>query len=114
MSAADIAATLGDAQRAGRSWHGGRTPKLRDGDAGRLLVWCFGGCGNRDILAKLRLFGLLGHVSSAVGACAAREAATRWLGEGRHVPIAMSSQSGSDFNNLLNGRAHGEIDNDAA
>ena len=50
MSAADIAHALGDARREGRGcrtrcpWHGGRSLTLRDGDGGRLPVWCFGGC----------------------------------------------------------------------
>lgn len=55
------------------------------------------------------------HDASGVGERAARDAAARWLGEGRLVRIAMPPQSGLDFNNLLNGRAQvEEIDHDAA
>src|SRR5262249_32420392 len=60
MSAADIAVALGDARREGRGWrcrcplHQGRSLTLRDGDGGRLLVWCFGGCDSRDVLDQLR------------------------------------------------------------
>ena len=50
MSAADIAHALGDARREGRGWrcrcplHQGRSLTLRDGDGGRVLVTCWGGC----------------------------------------------------------------------
>jgi hypothetical protein len=63
--AAEIAAALGDARREGRAWrcrcplHGGRSLILRDGDAGRVLATCWGGCDRRDVLAELRLRGLL-------------------------------------------------------
>jgi putative DNA primase/helicase len=65
MHAADAAAILGDAQREGRSWrcrcplHGGRSLVLRDGNQGRLLATCWGGCDRRDLLAELRRCGLL-------------------------------------------------------
>jgi putative DNA primase/helicase len=65
MNAAAIAAALGHARREGRSWrcrcplHGGRSLIIRDGDDGRLLVWCFGGCDRLDVLAELRRGGLL-------------------------------------------------------
>src|SRR5262249_15597617 len=39
--------------------HQGRSLTLRDSDGGRLLVWCFGGCDSRDVLAELRRRGLL-------------------------------------------------------
>jgi putative DNA primase/helicase len=60
MSAADITHALGDARRGGRGWccrcplHGGRSLILREGEGGRLLVSCFGGCNNHDVLAELR------------------------------------------------------------
>jgi putative DNA primase/helicase len=38
---------------------GGRSLVLRDGDAGRLLVTCWGGCDRHDVLAELRRLGLL-------------------------------------------------------
>jgi hypothetical protein len=65
MNAADIAAALGDAFRVGRFWrcrcpvHGGRSLTLRDGDGGRLLVTCWGGCDRLDVLAELHRLHLL-------------------------------------------------------
>ena len=65
MNAADIAHALGDARRDGRGWrcrcplHGGRSLTLRQGDGGRVLVWCFGGCNSHDVLAELRRCRLL-------------------------------------------------------
>ena len=65
MTAGEIALALGDARREGRGWrcrcplHGGRSLTLRDGDGGRLLVWCFGGCDSRDVFIELRRRGLL-------------------------------------------------------
>src|SRR5262249_47951373 len=64
MSAATIAAALGDAKREGRGWrcrcplHGGRSLTLRDGGGGRVLVLGFCGCGARDVLAGLHRRGL--------------------------------------------------------
>jgi putative DNA primase/helicase len=60
MNAADIAHALGDARREGRDWrchcplHGGRSLILRDGEGGRLLLRCFGGCDSHDVLDELR------------------------------------------------------------
>jgi hypothetical protein len=65
MTAADIAHALGDARREGRGWccrcplHGERSLSLRDGEGDRLLVWCFGGCDSRAVLAELRRRGTL-------------------------------------------------------
>jgi hypothetical protein len=65
VSAADIAAALGDARREGRAWRcqcplrGGRSLVIRDGDGGSLLVTCWGGCDRLDLLAQLRQRGLL-------------------------------------------------------
>ena len=65
MSAAEVAHALGDARREGRGWrcrcplHQGRSLTLRDGDGGRLLAWCFGGCDSRDVFIELRRRGLL-------------------------------------------------------
>ena len=70
MSAADIAHALGEARREGHGWrcrcplHQGRSLTLRDGDGGRLLAWCFGGCDSRDVLIELRRCGLLGGHTS--------------------------------------------------
>jgi hypothetical protein len=66
MTAAEIAAALGDARREGPTWrcrcplHGGHSLILRDGDGGRLLVTCWGDCDRLDVLAELRRLGLLG------------------------------------------------------
>jgi putative DNA primase/helicase len=60
VTAADTAHTLGDARREGREWrcrcplHGGRSLTLRDGEGGRVLVTCWGGCDRLDVLAELR------------------------------------------------------------
>lgn len=59
-AAADIAAALGDAHREGHAWrcrcplHGGCSLVIRDGDGGRLLATCWGGCDRLDVLAELR------------------------------------------------------------
>jgi putative DNA primase/helicase len=64
-TAAEIAAALGG-QREGRQWrcrcpiHSGHSLFVRDGDAGRILVYCHGGCDARDVLSELRRSGLLG------------------------------------------------------
>jgi len=78
MNAASVAEALGDASRTGRDWrcrcpvHGGRSLTLRDGDGGRLLVTCWGGCDRLDVLAELRIRGLLGgerdHAPSTISA----------------------------------------------
>ena len=66
MSAAAIAAALGDARREGRAWrcrcplHGGHSLVIRDGDIGRVLATCWAGCNRLDVLAELRRRGLLG------------------------------------------------------
>jgi putative DNA primase/helicase len=60
-----IAAALGGARREGRAWrcrcplHGGRSLVIRDGEGGRVLVTCWGGCDRLDVLAELRRRGLL-------------------------------------------------------
>jgi putative DNA primase/helicase len=65
MNAAAIAATLGDARREGRAWrcrcpvHCGVSLVLRDGDNGRVLATCWGGCNRLEVLAELRRCGLL-------------------------------------------------------
>jgi putative DNA primase/helicase len=67
-SAAEIAAAL-CGRREGREWrcrcpiHGGRSLFIRDGDAGRILVFCHGGCDAQDVLSELRRSGLLGGPS---------------------------------------------------
>lgn len=65
MTAAEIAAALGDARREGFGWrcrcplHGGRSLTLRDGQNGRILVTCWGGCDRLEVLAELRRCGFL-------------------------------------------------------
>lgn len=67
MTAAEIAAVLGNAHRSASGWrcrcllHGSRGPTLvlRDGSRG-LIVYCYAGCPPGEILAELRLRGLLG------------------------------------------------------
>jgi putative DNA primase/helicase len=65
MNAAIIAAALGDARREGRAWrcrcplHAGRSLVLRDGDKGRVLATCWGGCDRLAVLSELRRRGLL-------------------------------------------------------
>jgi hypothetical protein len=65
MSAAAIAVVLGGARREGRAWrcrcplHGGHSLVVRDGEAGRILATCFGGCDRLDVLAELHRCGLL-------------------------------------------------------
>jgi hypothetical protein len=67
MTAAEIAAELGAACREGSTWrcrcplHGGRSLVLRDGNNGRLLVTCRGGCDRLGVLAELRRRGLLSY-----------------------------------------------------
>jgi putative DNA primase/helicase len=62
-TAAEIAAVL-EGRREGRQWrcrcpiHGGHSLLVRDGDAGRILVFCHGGCEAREVLAALRRSGL--------------------------------------------------------
>jgi phage/plasmid primase-like uncharacterized protein len=59
MTAAEIAAALGNARREGRDWrcrcpvHGGTSLSLADGHGGRLLIHCFGGCDSRDVWSEL-------------------------------------------------------------
>lgn len=59
-----IAAALGG-RREGRSWrcqcplHGGHSLLICDGEVGRILVTCWGGCDRLDLLAELRRRGLL-------------------------------------------------------
>ena len=78
MSAADIAHALGEARREGRGWrcrcplHQGRSLTLRDGDGGRVLVTCWGGCDRLDVIAELRRRGLLDGRAIRHGARAAR------------------------------------------
>jgi hypothetical protein len=49
---------------------------------------------------------LADHDASGAGERAARAAAERWLAEGRRVRLAMPPEPGSDFNDVLGGRAY--------
>jgi putative DNA primase/helicase len=74
MTAAELAAALGGAQREGHGWrcncpvHGGHSLVVSDGREGRLLVKCWAGCATRDILAELRRLGLLDGEAGNFGA----------------------------------------------
>jgi hypothetical protein len=68
MIAAEVAAALGKATRAGSQWmaqcplHADRTPSLalRDGEDGQLLAYCHAGCDPRQLWAELRRHGYVG------------------------------------------------------
>jgi putative DNA primase/helicase len=45
------------------------------------------------------------HDANGTGPRAARDAAARWLAEGRRVRIAVPPKCGTDFNDILTGRA---------
>jgi putative DNA primase/helicase len=49
------------------------------------------------------------HDASGTGERAAHDAAARWLAEGRRVRIAIPPRSGTDFNDVLSGRAAANI-----
>jgi putative DNA primase/helicase len=52
---------------------------------------------------------LADHDENGAGERAARLAADRWLAEGRRVQIAMPPQPGTDFNDVMLGRAYARI-----
>jgi putative DNA primase/helicase len=51
---------------------------------------------------------------NGAGERAARTATARWLAEGRRVRVAMPPEPGSDFNDVLIGRAYAEVRDVAA
>jgi len=65
MTAEQLANAL-DGRRSGRGWtcrcpaHEDRSPSLslREGDGGRILVHCFSGCSQSDVIAAIRARGL--------------------------------------------------------
>jgi hypothetical protein len=65
MKAAYIASALGEARREGHAWrcrcplHGGRSLIIREGDRGRVLATCWGGCERGEVLAELHRLDLL-------------------------------------------------------
>lgn len=65
MSAAAVALALGEERETGRAWRcrcplcSGRTLAVKDGGAGRVLVWCWAGCIVREIYLELRRRNLL-------------------------------------------------------
>jgi putative DNA primase/helicase len=52
---------------------------------------------------------LADHDRNGAGERAARAVAQRWLAEGRRVRIAMPPEPGTDFNDVLVGRAYGRV-----
>jgi putative DNA primase/helicase len=50
------------------------------------------------------------HDTNGIGERAARDAAARWLAEGRRVRVAMPPELGADFNDVLTGLAADKID----
>src|SRR6516164_7958302 len=50
------------------------------------------------------------HDASGVGERAARDAAARWLAEGRRVKLALPPRAGIDFNDILRGVASAQIE----
>jgi putative DNA primase/helicase len=96
---ADVAAALGDARREGRVWrcrcplHGGRSLVVRDGDGGRLLVTCWGGCDRLAVIAELRrigLFGLPAFDDWRRTACPPRRPNDDGIDDSRRIAIARS------------------------
>jgi putative DNA primase/helicase len=73
VSAAEVAAALGNARREGCNWrcicplHGGHSLTLRDSRDGRLLVKCWAGCDAREVLAELRRVRLTGGGAPSAG-----------------------------------------------
>lgn len=65
-------------------------------------------------ISARRVVILADHDANGAGERAARAAATRWLGEGRAVRIAMPPKPGTDFADVLIGRAYAEVRNVAA
>jgi putative DNA primase/helicase len=57
---------------------------------------------------------LADHDASGAGERAARTAAQRWLAEGRRVQIAMPPEPGTDFDDVLLGRAYAGVRDAAA
>ena len=49
---------------------------------------------------------LADHDTNGAGECAARTAAARWLAEGRRARLALPPESGTDFADVLAGRAY--------
>jgi len=62
--ASEVACAL-EGRREGRQWrcrcpiHGGRSLMISNGHAGRLLVYCHGGCESSDVVTELRRIGFL-------------------------------------------------------
>jgi putative DNA primase/helicase len=53
------------------------------------------------------------HDASGVGERAARDAAQRWVGEGRRVKITLPLEPGTDFNNVLSSASSDHVDEEA-
>ena len=95
-TAAEIAAAL-EGRREGRQWrcrcpiHGGRSLLVRDSDAGRILVFCHGGCEARDVLAELRRSGLFAEAIRRWPAHVAHFACVKDDGRAEAALIAVAS-----------------------
>jgi putative DNA primase/helicase len=113
MSAARIAALLGDARREGRGWrcrcplHGGCSLVLRDGHEGLLLLTCWAGCNRLDVLAELRRCGLLDqradHAPRIVPAPRCSDDASR-IARARNIWRNTEREAGSIAKRYLAGR----------
>ena len=69
-----------------------------------------GGIGRLALPASVRSVVILAdHDRSGTGERAARNAAPRWLAEGRRVRFVMPPEPGADFADMLSGRAYTEI-----
>jgi hypothetical protein len=114
MSAASIAAALGNARREGRAWrcrcplHGGQSLVLRDGYDGCVLITCWAGCDRLDVLAELRRHGLLdrdygARVSDHCRGATAKNDATR-IRQAREIWAAALPAAGSSVVRYLASR----------
>ena len=94
MTAAEIAAALGDPRHEGGAWrcrcplHGGRSLIVRDGDGGCILVTCWGGCDRLAVLAELRRLDLLGSRAAYGSRLNRRGAAEHRADEARRIALA--------------------------
>src|SRR5215469_15232402 len=112
-SAAQIAATLGNAKRRGLDWrcqcpaHGGCSLTLRNAPDGRLLIKCWAGCDTRQVLAELRRLHLLdraGNGPSAGDRAERRRDQERWIEIASRIWKVARDASTSPVTRYLAGR----------